>query len=102
MTARRFLPFLPEFHEAIRGGRKTVTTRSEAYGAAGEIVDSPVGPLRLLEVRPERLHVVAHDHWREEGVESPEAFIAIWNRLHPRRGFEPDALRVLHRFEVVR
>lgn len=97
--ARAFLPFLDEFHTKLKDGSKTATTRSKAYGAPGDVVDSPIGPLRLLEVRKAKLCDVRDHHWREEGVDSPQGFVDIWNRIHPKRGFNGDDERFLHLFE---
>jgi len=97
-----FLPFQSHFHAAIRDGRKTMTCRSKKYGEAGDVVDSPIGPLRFTKVEPVKLGVVADDHWRNEGCNSTRDFIQVWNQIHPRKRFHADTIVFAHTFEVVR
>lgn len=95
-----YLPFLPEFVPKILSGLKTMTSRTKRYGEAGEVLDSPAGKLRLRAVTRVRLDVVL-EFYRQEGCQSPQEFIDIWKRIHPRRGFLPNELVWLHEFEVV-
>lgn len=37
-----------------------------------------------------RLYDVAYGFYDKEGVDSPEAFIELWKKIHPRKGFDPD------------
>ena len=97
----RFLPFQAEFEEAIRSGRKTMTTRTRRYGRVGDILDTPFGPVGLVSLIPVNLAVVRDHYWRQEGLESPEDFAATWKRLHPRKGFDPDQRVWLHEFEFL-
>ena len=95
----RFLPFQAEFEEAIRSGRKTMTTRTRRYGKVGDILDTPFGAVRLLDVRRVCLGAVrVHWYW-DEGFDGPYRFEAAWARLHPRKGFDPDQRVWLHEFE---
>lgn len=98
--SRTFLPFLPMFHPGLRDGTKVATTRSKRYGEAGDIVDSPVGPLRLLSVEKMALRTVRDNWWREEGVVSPGHFEKVWADIHPGTGFRPDDVKWLHLFEL--
>lgn len=99
--ARPFLPFMAQFRGPILAGVKTVTTRSKAYGKPGDVLDTPFGPVRLVKVEQAYLKYVRDHLWREEGVESPEAFVTIWNAIHPTRGFRDDDVRFVHQFEVM-
>lgn len=97
----RQLPFTDEMRDAILQGRKTATSRTHRYGHAGDTLDSPAGPIRLVEVRRATLAEVADSHHLEEGFATPEGFRTIWMRLHPRAGWQPEQLVWFHRFERV-
>lgn len=94
------LPFLPEFHEKVRSGRKTATARSKAYGKPGDKLQGPGCVLVLENVAKASLGEIAADHWWIEGLESKAEFIEVWNRIHPRKGFDPAAEVYFHRFRV--
>ena len=97
-----FIPFLPRFHDVIKLGVKTMTCRTRKYGEPGDMLDTNLGVrIQILEVRRMRLGDVAKRHWREEGCESPEEFVAVWEGIHPRRDFDPDQLVWLHVFRYV-
>jgi hypothetical protein len=97
----RFLPFRPEFEDAIRSGRKTVTTRTRRYGKPGDILDTPFGPVRLGRVERTLLAGVVPALYHEEGFDSPQEFIEMWTRLHPRKGFVPEQWVWVHEFEFL-
>ncbi|MEO7397018.1 MAG: hypothetical protein ABIW84_00485, partial [Ilumatobacteraceae bacterium] len=80
-------------------GLKHYTLRTKAYGKAYDVVDSDAGPLHLLEVRRERLDWVQQNLWKEEGCSSPEEFRAVWESIHPYKGWTPNEEFFLHRFE---
>lgn len=101
MADREWLPFTAEMQRAITEGRKTATSRPRKYGEKGDVVDSPVGPLRLTSVTKMSLWEVAHDHWREEGAESPEDFKRIWCGIHREAGWRDTWSIHFHRFERV-
>lgn len=95
------LPFLAEFEEAIRSGRKTATSRPRRYGQAGDIVKTRFGYVRIRSCTRMSLAEIRDRHWREEGCSSPEQFEAVWRRLHPRSGFVPWHRVWFHRFELL-
>lgn len=103
MTApRRFIPFMDRFHDRIRDGTKTMTLRSREYGAQGDILASPVGPLRLVRpVEEVSVDFIARNHWADEGCKSEADFWEVWHCLHPKKGEEPGQTAYLHVFEVV-
>lgn len=94
-----FLPFLERFRDPILSGLKTVTTRSKAYGKAGDVLDTPFGRVRLVKVERRALAYVRDALWREEGVSSPVEFERIWNEIHTGRGFREDDVRYVHHFQ---
>jgi len=62
-----------------------------AFGETFEVTE--VARLMLVEV--------ADEHCLEEGVDSPEAFIQVWNALHPIRGFQGEDGVWFHKFRKV-
>lgn len=92
------MPFLPRFHAAIQKGLKTATTRTQAYGKPGDILDTPAGPIKLLFVGRFKLGIVRDCLWRCEGLSGPVPFEMIWRDLHPKAGFNPDQEAWLHLF----
>lgn len=122
--ARRVVPFQAEFYPKLRSGEKTATTRPSAIGKVGEkflvlaLIDGwALGYDRLLagmtvedtkdmvfEITAREkvsLADVALHHFREEGVDSPEAFVKIWERLHPYVRFQAAEMKIFHRFRRV-
>ena len=83
---------------AILAGRKTCTSRTRRYGVAGEIVDSPAGELVIIAVQRSKLGHIAEQLYLQEGLSSPERFIALWKGIHPRKRYDPDQLVWLHEF----
>jgi len=94
------LPFLPEFHDLVRRGLKTATARSRAYGKPGDRLQGPGCILVLEHVELAPLGYVASECYGFEGLPTKEAFIEVWNRIHPRKGFNSQAQVFLHRFHA--
>lgn len=101
MSKADWLPFRPEFKDAVLSGRKTATCRTKRYGDPGDELRTPFGSVRLTAVVERMLWDVAENYFREEGLESSEDFQQVWKKLHPRAGFRPNDIVYLHRFEVV-
>lgn len=95
-----FLPFLPEFHEKVRDGRKTMTARSKTYGVAGDKLQGPGCVLVLEYVTKAPLGAVANEFHYLEGLDTPEDFIEVWNRIHPKKRYDPATMVWVHRFRV--
>lgn len=83
------IPFLPLFHAAIRAGEKTMTCRRTRYGKPGDILTVKGTPIRirLTNVEPVKLGLIAEHFYKQEGCETPQDFIDVWNRIHPRRRY---------------
>ena len=101
MSRPQFIPFRSRFVPLIKEGKKTCTARTRKYGTPGDVVESTAGPLRILLVERISLSFVRDQWWREEGMESPGAFVRTWERLHPRVGFDGEQRVWLHVFERV-
>lgn len=95
------MPFLDEFEERLKSGAKTATTRSNAYGAAGDEFTAFGARFRLTEVRRTLLGEVQEKFWAREGCATPAEFEAVWVKLHPRAGFDVKRPVWLHLFERV-
>jgi hypothetical protein len=96
------LPFKPRFRFPLRTGRKTATSRTGFSGKVGDTFEAYGATFRVEEVSQLPLTTVANDHWREEGVESPEEFRDVWCEIHPRRGWDPDQVVKFIRFKITK
>lgn len=76
------LPFQPEFEASMLSGKKTVTTRTRRFGYPGDLFEAFGRVFVLTEVYPTFLDVVIALHYLEEGFNSPQEFIDLWDRLH--------------------
>ena len=94
------IPFLPEWGPAMIEGRKTCTTRTRKYGEPGDHFSAFGCLFQLTQVERMWLDNVLR-LWRQEGVASPEDFVKIWKRLHPRRGFDENWKVWVHHFEKI-
>lgn len=96
------IPFQPKFADPIRSGRKTTTARTRRYGEPGFRLRTSFGfDIVITAVQKTPLAVVRDLYWKQEGVDSPEEFEAVWNSLHPRKGFDSEQEVWLHHFHVL-
>lgn len=95
------VPFHPRFVRVIKEGAMTMTARRRAYGSAGDVVASPAGPLKLVEVRQLTLDEIATRFWLQAGARSPRDFIDTWNDLTPESQFRPNEVVWLHEFRLL-
>jgi hypothetical protein len=96
------LPFQSEWESAMLSGKKTATTRTRRYGYPGNQFKAFGRVFTLTEVYPIFLSVAISLHYLEEGFNSPQEFIDLWNRLHrgvPYRK-RPDRKVFFHRFSL--
>lgn len=90
--------FKSRFHEDLRAGRKTATTRTHCLGRPGARVRTTVGAATLGRAAWVPLALV-RDLWlREEGVGSPEEFMAVWAECYG--WWEPRRLVWFHTFKL--
>lgn len=95
------IPFLPEWKDKMLRGIKTHTCRSKAYGKPGDRFTIFGATFELVRVWKTTLENVAQHYYDVEGCASPEEFIAVWDKIHPRRKYAHDDVRWLHEFEKV-
>jgi hypothetical protein len=99
-----------ETFELILEGKKTQTTRPVFFGRRylgleGKETFARARDGRKLKIRIEavfecKLGKVAEDpgHYRREGFESGEEFIAVWKKLYGRSSWKPEQIVVVIRF----
>ena len=95
------IPFLPEFHERILANIKTMTCRSKRMGQVGDIFKVGEDWYELTHVFRVVLAYVVSDAYVQEGCESPGDLIRIWEKIHPKSGYEPDRIVWAHCWKEV-
>lgn len=93
------IPFLDEWKEKMLHGNKCCTSRTKKYGNTGDTFTAFGAKWLLNIVRKNTLWHVANKMFALEGCGSPEEFIKVWNKLHPRKGYNPDQLVWVYIFE---
>jgi len=98
------IPFQSEFKEPMLSGNKTAITRTRRFGYPGDWFRAFGRVFILTEVYPSFLDVVITAHYSEEGFNSPDEFIELWDRIHPRVIYlqRPGRSVYFHRFSLVR
>lgn len=93
------IPFKERFREAMLDGTKTWTSRTKRYGKKDDVFPA-FGCDFLIEKDPFEmmLEEIASFHYKEEGCSSRDEFIAVWRKIHPRKGFVPDQIVWVHQF----
>lgn len=101
MSKTTYMPFLAAFREQLLSGAKTVTTRTRAYGKAGDYFIAFGSVFRLYLVEKSSIYAVANTLYYVEGFDSPKAFRECWKRIHPETGYRPTLRVWVHYFERV-
>jgi len=93
------IPFQDAFREKMLSGVKTMTSRTKHYTQDEGDYFNIFGATFVI-TRLYRMHLcdIAEECWYQEGCESPDHFRVIWNRLHPRKGWQPNQLVCCHEF----
>lgn len=91
------IPFSKEMTQAILGGRKCTTARSEEKGDVGDVFRIQDNFYRIVHIRPVLLKYIRDTYYLTEGCESPEHFERIWRSLH-RGHYTENKLYFLHFF----
>ena len=96
------IPFKDRFRDPMLNGIKVMTCRPRAMGKAGDTFTAFGSRFELRAVENnKRLGAIVAFFWREEGCESEEDFIAVWQSIHPRKGYDPDQQVVAHFFQRI-
>jgi len=96
-----FIPFRPDMTKAVLDGNKCCTSRNKRYGEPGDWFDLGKHRFKITAIERFSLDMVAYTLFKEEGLDSPDAFIGIWKEIHPGRGFDPNQKVWTHFFEEV-
>lgn len=91
-----YLPFLPEFEPKILSGIKTMTCRSKRMGRPGDTFIAFGARYELTHVFRVVLAYIVSDAYIQEGCDSPNDLIAVWQKIHPKSGYEPDRIVWAH------
>jgi len=94
-------PFMRRFHDSMEKGIKTCTTRSRPYGRFGYKWQCGGRTYRTLGIVSLPLGYVARNLWAQEGCDSPEHFIEVWNEIHPFKEYNPNTKKMVHFFVVL-
>lgn len=92
------IPFRDDMKDLIIGGVKTCTTRNKRYGCIGDTFEIDKRVFVLTWVSHIYLKQVADTKYKEEGFDSPDEFIKIWEAIHPRKGYDRTQAVWLHEF----
>jgi hypothetical protein len=80
--------------ESLARGHKFCTSRNKRYGETGDTFSIMYGDhhyrFRLFHIEKLPLWYVKSNLYKPEGFFNPEGFEEIWNKLHPRKGYDPD------------
>ncbi len=93
------IPFMPEWRHKMRTGIKTYTCRTKKMAQPGDYFEIFDAKFLILSVRKTILQDVAISYFRGEGCDNPDHFIAVWNSIHPKKGYVPEQEVWLHQFE---
>lgn len=102
MTSKtKAVRFIERFRMPLMERKKTATTRPFKIGEVGDYFTAFGMRFQLTLVEKKRLMEIASVHYGKEGVESTEEFIAIWKKIHRRRGYNAQDVRWYHEFNRV-
>jgi len=96
------IPFKEQFREVMLSGDKTFTSRTKKMGSYNDTFDVFSATFRINDVCRMKLNTVAYAFYKEEGCKSPDDFINIWEKIHPRKGFDPEQWVFVHIFERIK
>ena len=94
------IPFKPRFKKPLLDGTKTWTSRTKQYGLPHDIFEAFGEIFEIIDINLLLLSVVA-DHWKEEGCTSRQDFIELWEKIHPRKGYDPSQIVRVHIFRRI-
>ena len=94
------IPFKERFREPMLKGVKKWTSRTKRCGHVNDEFEAFGQTFVITKVEKMLLRHVAKNYI-EEGFTSEDELIAFWNKLHPRKGFQPSQLVWVHEFQMV-
>jgi len=94
------ISFLEMFRESMLRGDKIMTTRSRKYGDKGDTFDKFGHTFIITLVKKLPVGLVANEFYDAEGFDTPEEFIKVWERIHPKVGYQPERDYYVHLFKL--
>jgi hypothetical protein len=95
------IPFRADMESLILQGKKTATSRNKLYGVNGDFFVIRGRKFTLTVVSNIPLSCVVEHYFKEEGFNSPAAFIKTWEQIHPRKGYDPKQQIWFHEFKEI-
>lgn len=92
---------MDEFEDAMKSRIKRCTSRNKRYGEPGDTFKKWGAEFELTDVKHFTLHLVADMYYESEGFDRPSEFIKCWEKLHPKKGYEPNKQVWVHFFRKV-
>lgn len=92
------IAFKRQFEDKMKCDIKRWTSRTHIMGQEGDDFQAFGMWFTITDVQRYSLGYVRDFHWREEGVESPEAFQKVWEEIHPKKGFDAEEMVWVHVF----
>ena len=101
-----FIPFNTWSKKRLYANHKTATSRNKKYGDVGdtftvEVSDMNFRQFELTHIERVTLSFVRDKYYFDEGCESEDQFIQIWNEIHPRKKFDDEHKVWLHCFKAI-
>lgn len=95
------VPFKEQFKKQLTNGEKTRTTRTEKIGDVGDEFQAFGMVFELTEVAKHPFKFIVASYYREEGFKTPEDFIMLWKKIHPKKYKDTDEFWC-HKFKFKR
>ena len=94
------IPFNTWSENKIRTGEKFATARNKKYGKKGDFTRFEEWKLRIKFVVKLPLWFIRAWLYETEGADSPDEFVDIWCKIHPRKGWDENQEVWYHCFDV--
>lgn len=96
-----YIPFNKWSRDRLRSGVKIATSRIKQFGRPRDIFLVDGRKYIIVSVEKISLGLIAAEHYKEEGADSPQEFIDVWIELHPKKRFYPNQIVHFHRFKLL-
>lgn len=94
------IPFWEMFREPMIRGDKIMTTRSRKFGNKGDTFQKFCHTFIITLVKKLPIALVANEFYDAEGFDTPEDFIKVWEKIHPKVGYQPEREYYVHLFKI--
>lgn len=95
------IPFKQQFRESMLRGKKIMTSRTKRVAKPNDTFEAFGATFQISDVGRMTLETVAYAFYDDEGCKTPQDFIEIWEKIHPRKGFVPSQWVYVHYFRRV-